>query len=119
MEIAELITLADGLSRAADQLQRLQQQVAEVFEQNVALMTADERERNYLCLPDYLNMTELCKWFGVSHKTMKAFVDYPDFPKIPIGVGAGFRFPKEAVRQWFLERSRDDEKINGLLNRIA
>lgn len=118
MDIAEFVTMAEGLAKATDQLQQLQQQVAEVFKQNEALIGAENRARNYHCLPDFLNMSELCKWFGVSYKTMKPFVDLPDFPKIPIGVGAEFRFPKEAVRQWFLKNA-NDARIYKLLHKIA
>ena len=118
MDVADFVAMAASMQQAAKQLKEAQDQVATLAEQNAVLMSNVERSRNYLCLPDYLNMSELCNWLNVSYPTLKPIVELPGFPKIPIGVGAEFRFPKEAVREWFL-RNATEPKISKLLGRIA
>ena len=118
MDVEEFVEMAASMKQAAEQLKAAHDQVAALAAQNAVLMSNVERSRNYLCLPDFLNMSELCNWLNVSYPTLKPIVDLPGFPKIPIGVGAEFRFPKEAVREWLL-RNATEPKIRKLLGRVA
>lgn len=112
MDINEFAVMAQALSTAAEQLRKVQGDIAEVVKQNAAIMSGAERSRNYLCLPDFLNMKELCAWFNISYSSMKPLVDLPDFPKIPIGTSRSeFRFPKEAVKEWVSHNMNSDKRV--------
>ena len=54
-------------------------------------------------LPLELTQQELAKLFGCSVGNLYRYTSQPDFPKIDRGKGSHIKYPRDAVRDWYLK----------------